>query len=595
MGLAFFNAARQVGRQHVLDPYTEDLRPVRDEGFGAYAARVSSPYAQAVAKHFDPARADADRAGARSSRRRARHRVEEVQPGFRAFVARTLGDEGRAWLARSPRAAATSSPRRWQLELGAELPGGLSPTSARRRRGRRRCGAQGRAAVAARRATRSRRYTPGMAPARPSLLRTDEARHALLLERILPGMHADPGEPADVARTLQAIHVRRHPRLPPLVETVQRPAFAGSRRGRASTEKLAWAAATLARLERTAPAGVLLHGDFDERNLLVCATPRALRDRPAAVCRRSGVRRRVLGAREPPPRPPRAVRRDRGGDRAAARACARLGRDHRRARLIHARSRQTNPCPTPVGHVLRTGALATQMDSASESDRSRTARPGRTPRIEAWRTRTPSARAPTLEVGDASTRSSGSMRLQSRYDVARLPYTLRILLENVLRREDGGTVTTADVEAVARWDAKARAVAGDLVRPGPGAAPGLHRRPRRRRPRRDARCDGRPRRGPTADQPAHPHRARDRPLGAGGRLRQPARHPAERGARVHTQPRALRVPALGPNRVRQLRGRAAEHRHRPPGQPRVPRPRGRVARLGRPSPTRSSAPTRTRR
>ena len=27
--------------------------------------------------------------------------------------------------------------------------------------------------------------------------------------------------------------------------------------------------------------------------------------------------------------------------------------------------------------------------------------------------------------------------LQGRYDVARLPYTLRILLENVLRREDG--------------------------------------------------------------------------------------------------------------------------------------------------------------
>ena len=43
MGLAFFNAARKVGRQHVLDPYTADLRPVRDEGFGAYAARVSRP------------------------------------------------------------------------------------------------------------------------------------------------------------------------------------------------------------------------------------------------------------------------------------------------------------------------------------------------------------------------------------------------------------------------------------------------------------------------------------------------------------------------------------------------------------------------
>jgi hypothetical protein len=54
MGLAFFNSARKVGRQHVLDPYTEDLQPVRDEGFAAYARRVGTPYAQAVTRHFRP-------------------------------------------------------------------------------------------------------------------------------------------------------------------------------------------------------------------------------------------------------------------------------------------------------------------------------------------------------------------------------------------------------------------------------------------------------------------------------------------------------------------------------------------------------------
>ena len=54
MGLAFFNSARKVGRQHVLDPYTEDLQPVRDEGFAGYARRVGRPYAAAVARHFDP-------------------------------------------------------------------------------------------------------------------------------------------------------------------------------------------------------------------------------------------------------------------------------------------------------------------------------------------------------------------------------------------------------------------------------------------------------------------------------------------------------------------------------------------------------------
>ena len=53
LGLAFFNSARHVGRQHLLDPYREDLRPVRDEGLAAYARRVSKPYAEAVARHFD--------------------------------------------------------------------------------------------------------------------------------------------------------------------------------------------------------------------------------------------------------------------------------------------------------------------------------------------------------------------------------------------------------------------------------------------------------------------------------------------------------------------------------------------------------------
>src|SRR5439155_1230000 len=36
--------------------------------------------------------------------------------------------------------------------------------------------------------------------------------------------------------------------------------------------------------------------------------------------------------------------------------------------------------------------------------------------------------------------------------VARLPYSLRILLENLLRREDGRTVTPAEIERLARWD-----------------------------------------------------------------------------------------------------------------------------------------------
>ncbi len=40
-------------------------------------------------------------------------------------------------------------------------------------------------------------------------------------------------------------------------------------------------------------------------------------------------------------------------------------------------------------------------------------------------------------------------------DVTRLPFSLRILLENLLRNEDGRTVTADDIRFLARWDAKA--------------------------------------------------------------------------------------------------------------------------------------------
>ncbi|MBT7769411.1 MAG: hypothetical protein HN705_05465, partial [Rhodospirillales bacterium] len=36
-------------------------------------------------------------------------------------------------------------------------------------------------------------------------------------------------------------------------------------------------------------------------------------------------------------------------------------------------------------------------------------------------------------------------------DLSRLPVSLKVLLENLLRWEDGRTVTTEDVEAVANW------------------------------------------------------------------------------------------------------------------------------------------------
>src|SRR5215467_9817540 len=60
-----------------------------------------------------------------------------------------------------------------------------------------------------------------------------------------------------------------------------------------------------------------------------------------------------------------------------------------------------------------------------------------------------------LRVGDRELEIFRLDAPQERFDVLRLPYTLRILLENVLRSEDGTTVTEADVEAVAGWVASA--------------------------------------------------------------------------------------------------------------------------------------------
>jgi len=43
--------------------------------------------------------------------------------------------------------------------------------------------------------------------------------------------------------------------------------------------------------------------------------------------------------------------------------------------------------------------------------------------------------------------------LQSKFNVARLPYSLKILLENLLRNEDGEAVTSSSIETVANWAA----------------------------------------------------------------------------------------------------------------------------------------------
>src|SRR6476659_10102329 len=61
----------------------------------------------------------------------------------------------------------------------------------------------------------------------------------------------------------------------------------------------------------------------------------------------------------------------------------------------------------------------------------------------------------SLKVGDREREIFRLDALQSKFDVARLPFSLKILLENLLRTEGNGSVEPKDIEALATWDAKA--------------------------------------------------------------------------------------------------------------------------------------------
>ena len=61
----------------------------------------------------------------------------------------------------------------------------------------------------------------------------------------------------------------------------------------------------------------------------------------------------------------------------------------------------------------------------------------------------------TLGVGGVQYEIFRLDRLAGQFDLNRLPYSLKILLENLLRHEDGVGVTASDIEALAGWDAGA--------------------------------------------------------------------------------------------------------------------------------------------
>src|SRR5690606_37644373 len=58
-----------------------------------------------------------------------------------------------------------------------------------------------------------------------------------------------------------------------------------------------------------------------------------------------------------------------------------------------------------------------------------------------------------LTVGDVTYRIHSLEKLGQRFDIKRLPYAMKILLENLLRNENGVSVTADSIEAVATWQA----------------------------------------------------------------------------------------------------------------------------------------------
>ncbi len=60
----------------------------------------------------------------------------------------------------------------------------------------------------------------------------------------------------------------------------------------------------------------------------------------------------------------------------------------------------------------------------------------------------------SFAVGGKSYKIARLSALSGKFDVARLPWSLRILLENLLRHEDGISVKVEDLEALAGWDPK---------------------------------------------------------------------------------------------------------------------------------------------
>ena len=165
-----------------------------------------------------------------------------------------------------------------------------------------------------------------------------------------------------------------------------------------------------------------------------------------------------------------------------------------------------------------------------------------------------------LDLPSGASRTYHSLPLLERTGVAnisRLPVSLRILLESVLRNRDGRRIRDEDVEALARWQPSATRTAevpfvvGRVLLQDFTGVPLLVDLAAMRS------AVARRGRGRRAGAAAGSRRSRHRPLGPGRLLRPERRAPAQHGDGVPPQRRALPLPQVGGAGIRRATDRPA--------------------------------------
>jgi streptomycin 6-kinase len=194
---------------------------------------------------------------------------ELVHETYRSFVTRQFGAAGRAWLDTLPTTLHAVADE-WDLELGPELHGGVLAC-----------------VLLARSATGEEVVVKVAGPwdrprdeigclrrwngrGAPRLLHADPYRGAFVLERIRPAAPAADASAEEVAHVLAQLHVEPLSGVTGLDGLVRRRLDRALDQGRATQADVEEALRDVEQLVRDAPPPVLLHGDFDDRNLLHC-------------------------------------------------------------------------------------------------------------------------------------------------------------------------------------------------------------------------------------------------------------------------------------------------------------------------------------